>query len=346
MNVNICITGDYEPSMKMDWVNDMIKPTELIIRICEKYDARYSAFLDTCTYDILRDSEKSNEVARAEIGNQLKDMAARGHDVQLHFHPSWLAELGSEWTDNGWQVDLTHFRLQSLPLGDLEDRRTIRGLFKWGTGTLLELLTPMKPSYRVTCFRAGGYCIQPSQCIVKAMKEVGILADSSIWFGGYSDDGVYYYDFRKASSKYQPYYTTNDILEPFIKGKDYGVAEFPIASIAYKSRFLLRNSFSHAELCQLPEWKIKRLLLQFRENLDREQREHNFIIVTSHPKGLINIDGFRYLLENAPALLGDIAEVRFVTMREAVKVFYAVHPLDAADLSRPQLDTLKAIRKI
>ncbi len=345
--VYIIISGDYEVGPKVDWQKELIIPAEDIISICKEYGAKYSIFFDVCEYYALQSSSKSNRDAREEIANQVRNMFSEGHDVQLHLHPHWFPGLGNKWTSKGWKYDLTHFRLQSLPIGNFEDRKTIRGLFKWGVETLESIIKPVKSSYAVTSFRAGGYCIQPSQDIVKVMREVGILADSSVWFGGYRDDGVYYYDFRKAPSKYQPYYTTDDILIPSTKNTNLGVIEFPIASTAVRNikKLFLAKSFSHVELCQFGKNQIKRFLLQFKKELEREDREHNFLTVTSHPKGLKTTNGFRYFLEKAPELLSDVAEVRFVTMSEAVKLFYSLNPIDVSKLSEQQLNTLRTLKE-
>jgi len=338
--VYIIITGDYEFSRNMDTQKDLIMPTNEILKLLDLFGAKYTIFFDVCIVEALKDINNYDIVVE-----QIRDMVVKNHDVQLHFHPIWLPELGGKWDENGWQGDLTHFRLQSLPIGNFEDRKTIRGLFKWGVETLESIIKPVKPDYAVTSFRAGGYCIQPSQDIVKVMREVGILADSSVWFGGYKDDGIYYYDFRKASSKYQPYYTTDDVLIPFTKNTNLGVIEFPIASMAVRNmkKAFLAKSFSHVELCQFGKNQIKRFLLQFKRDLERGNRKHNFLIVTSHPKGLKTIDGFRYFLENAPDLLSDVAEIKFVTITEAVKVFYGTCPIRYAKLSKPQIEILDVL---
>ena len=345
MKVYICITGDYEPSIKFNWKEDVIKPTEIILKICEDYNANYSIFFDVCTTGVFKEVVDKNQILK--VFQQVKTLILRGHDVQLHLHQHWLPELGSELRKEVVNEDLAHFRLQSLPIGNFEDRKTIRGLFKWGVRTLEDMIKPVKPDYAVTSFRAGGYCIQPSQDIVKVMREVGILADSSVWFGGYKDDGVYYYDFRKAPSKYQPYYTTDDVLIPSTKNTNLGVIEFPIASMAVRNikKLFLAKSFSHVELCQFGKNQIKRFLLQFKKELEREDREHNFLTVTSHPKGLKTTDGFRCFLESAPKLLNDVAEVRFVTMSEAVKLFYNLYPMGTAKLSEQQLNTLRTLKE-
>jgi len=340
--VYIIITGDYEFSRNMDTQKDLITLTNEIIKLLESFGAKYTIFFDVCIVEALKDTNNYDIVVE-----QIRNMVVKNHDVQLHFHPVWLPELGGKWDENGWQGDLAHFRLQSLPIGNFEDRKTIRGLFKWGVETLESIIKPVKSSYAVTSFRAGGYCIQPSQDIVKVMREVGILADSSVWFGGYKDDGVYYYDFRKAPSKYQPYYTTDDVLIPSTKNTNLGVIESHIASMAFRNikKLFLAKSFSNIELCRFGKNQIKRFLFQFKRDLEREDREHNFLTVTSHPRGLKTTDGFRCFLESAPKLLSDVAEVRFVTMSEAVKLFYNLYPMGTAKLSEQQLNTLRTLKE-
>ncbi len=345
MRVYICITGDYEPSLKFDWEKDVIKPTEVILEACNDYNAKYSVFFDICTAEVFKEMVDEKQILR--VLKQVKALILKGHDAQLHLHQNWLPELGSELGKGIVNEDLTHFRLQSLPLGDFEDRKTIRGLFKWGVETLEGIIKPVNPNYKVTSFRAGGYCIQPSQNIVRVIREVGILADSSVWFGGYRNDDTYYYDFKKAPFRYHPYYTTDNVLIPYIENTNFGVAEFPIASMAFGDikRGFFKKSYVHMELCQFGEKQIKKSLLQFKKEVIKQNREHNFLTVTSHPKGLKNIGGFQNFLDNTRKLLGNTSEIRFVTITEAVRIFYDLFPVDTSKLSERQLDTLKALKK-
>lgn len=337
--IYIIVTGDYEFSKKKNVQNDLITPTNGILTFLNLFKAKYSIFLDVCSFSTLEATERSI------ILKQLKEIISKGHDVQLHFHPNWLPELGGKWDEKGWKGDLTYFRLPNLSLGDFNDRKTIKGLFKYGVDTLTEIVRPVNPNYVVSSFRAGGYCIQPSENIVKVMKELGILADSSVWFGGYRNDGVYYYDFRKAPSRYQPYCTTQDVMTVYKPGMNSGIVEFPIASVKMRSKkwLFFCESFCNIDLCQSENAQIKKLLLDLKKDLLEGHKEHNFLIVTSHPKTLTTVDGFHYFLENTPKLLEDIAKIEFVTMTDAVRIFYKLYPLPAGSLSNKQLNALSII---
>lgn len=62
------------------------------------------------------------------------------------------------------------------------------------------MLRPVKPDYRCVAFRAGAWCIQPEEDVLRAMSENNFLIDSTVAPGLHADDGLNYYDFRRVGS--------------------------------------------------------------------------------------------------------------------------------------------------
>ena len=130
------------------------------------------------------------------IKNQLIEAVGHHHDVQLHLHPQWK---DARKTRSGtWELDLSLWRSPDLPV---EDFKTI---LQQGKIWLEKLIKPHSPDYRCLAFRAGGWCIQPSEYIIKALLEINFLVDSSVAPGQHCQTVGEHYDFRNAPQR--PYW--------------------------------------------------------------------------------------------------------------------------------------------
>lgn len=49
-----------------------------------------------------------------------------------------------------------------------------------GKNYLEDLLCPVNPSFRILAYRGGGWMVQPSQNLVKALLDIGIIADCTV----------------------------------------------------------------------------------------------------------------------------------------------------------------------
>ena len=154
----------------------IIKPTERILTIAEAYNARLTIFFEVIEYWRLKEQwYNGNHMGYAEnpitaIEEQLRDAYARGHDIQLHLHPQWV---NAYWHDNHWIVDNSCWRLSVLPQVEIAE------LLKKGKQTIENILGA--DEFHCNVFRAGGYNIQPSENVVKAMQSSGFIADTSIY---------------------------------------------------------------------------------------------------------------------------------------------------------------------
>ena len=127
--------------------------------------------------------------------DQLRSLAERGHDLQLHYHFGWPEPYLKAEDYQGSVIELIRDEAERL--------EEISG----------------KP---VTCFRAGGYQVQPFTRLFWALRLNGIHADSSVWKGGVSSERGY--NFSEAPDCH--YYT--DISDAAKRSRRVGVIEIPI----------------------------------------------------------------------------------------------------------------------
>lgn len=237
---DVILSLDYEtwqpvpPGRRIDWETDVLRPTAALLDVADRQGVPLTLMAELAEYYWLRRNRPAVAVA---LEAQLRDAVARGHDVQLHLHPEWLPELGARYveSEDAWWWDSRYRHLQDLPF-PLEE------LFEGCRDDLEALLRPVRPTYRVVAFRAGKYRIQPSWPILTAMAAAGIVADSSVWKGGFEPE--HGFDFRAAYSAAEPYwaspYQANYLAAP---GEE-RVLELPIAS--YQGRQLNLDGLSSA----------------------------------------------------------------------------------------------------
>ena len=70
----------------------LIEPTEALLRVAERHHAPLAFFVDAgFLLALRREMGKSDALAREHtaVCAQLRDLARRGHELQLHIHPHW-----------------------------------------------------------------------------------------------------------------------------------------------------------------------------------------------------------------------------------------------------------------
>ncbi|MBR5696154.1 MAG: hypothetical protein IKX43_08005 [Paludibacteraceae bacterium] len=194
----IILTLDYElyGNGQGDIFRQIVEPTDRILKIAKRHNAHLTIFLEVVEYWRLKEEwERGNTMGYtgnpiSAMEKQIREAVREGHDVQLHLHPQWV---NARWTEEGWVVDPTSHRLSHY---EGEGENSLVGLLRRGIETLERLITPVKPYYRCQAFRAGGFNAQPSEAIVKAMLEVGLKLDSSLFPGGFAQGSISSYDYR------------------------------------------------------------------------------------------------------------------------------------------------------
>lgn len=229
-SIQLIFTTDYEVfgNGSGSVPNCMIQPTASMASILEKHGATLTIFFDVCEFWAFEHEYVNGNLKEDWAGmirEQLQQLVAAGHDVQLHFHPQWLDYQfdGLQWTLN---FDL--WRIGTLKYEDADHpERSLKTLFKRGKETLEEMLRPVKPDYRCHIFRAGAWSMQPEGDVLKAMTENGFDIDSTVVPGVSFQDDYTYYDFRSAPNNIPSWRISNALNTPDQSGK---ILEIPIYS--------------------------------------------------------------------------------------------------------------------
>lgn len=170
----------------------VIKPAASMLAITERFHAPITFFVETLEFIALEQSADMKKGVK-QIREQLSKAIGSGHDAQLHIHPQWH---NAKYLSNGtWKLDLDRWRI-----GDLEEHQ-VTDLIQRGKSWLEELLQPVKESYSCNTFRAGGWCIQPSEVVINAMRKNGIEIDSTVAPGFRNSTKGAWSDFRNAPDK-------------------------------------------------------------------------------------------------------------------------------------------------
>jgi hypothetical protein len=147
----------------------------------------------------------------------LQETVQRGSDVQLHLHPQWFH---ARYEQHAWHVNFDQWAI-----GDLDPTR-IETVLREGKAYLERLLQPVNPDYACIAFRAGAYCIEPSQEVIARLQQAGFLCDSSVTKGLYHPQ---YYDYRDAYSNVMPWFVSAKSIK-YRNHRDRGLLEIPIYS--------------------------------------------------------------------------------------------------------------------
>lgn len=299
--MNIYITLDYEiyfgenPGTVEKCI---IQPTSELIRIAEKYDVRFSFFVD-CGF-ILKLEEYKKKFPRLEkdyqaVVGQVKYLSETGHDIQLHIHPHWE---DSYYNGERWMINTSRYKLADFSEAQIQD---IVQRYK-------EVLVKLTGK-TIFAYRAGGWCLQPFSKLMQAFKQFEIRVDSSVFRNGFYFSEQYDYDFRGAPDKDCYRFEADPVKEV----ADGYFTELPISEIRNSPLFFWRlfllgrwNPHLHKPLgdgrAMAAPGQRKKLLTQYTNNtvsidgynahllqtalkrLTKKQRKH--MVVIGHPKAL------------------------------------------------------------
>lgn len=310
-----------------DVFKHIIEPTDKILGIVGKYNAKLTIFFEVVEYWRLKEEwDKGNRMGYEQnpieaMELQLKKAYQLGHDIQLHLHPQWV---DAQWINSCWTVNLDNWRLGNY---QKEGEYSLEGLLAKGKRTIEKIVRSIDEGYCCTILRAGGYNIQPSDEIVKAMRKVGLKADSSIYPGGKETGLLSNYDYSSIPIDASPWEVGSRLEEQ----GDSGVYEFPIVAFPIlrifkylnierimslwqnkqsakqafeakisgdvknnklqKIKYFFEKEYQTWDFCLFSPSLHKRFLSQI-----AHQDKTTFILV-GHPKSLVSTRGFEYLLK-------------------------------------------------
>jgi hypothetical protein len=160
---------------------------ERLAQVVEAYGGCLEIFVDGVEFAAM---ELVSEYAEtiAAVKQQLADMVRRGHRLQLHVHPQWN---DAQFSGQDWILYTASWRIGQMRSDQLI--RVLASAHNW----IRSAVRDVSPSYSCSVFRAGGWCIQPSDGVVPALRSLGLVADSSVAPGMASKEPLSWYDFRK-----------------------------------------------------------------------------------------------------------------------------------------------------
>lgn len=229
---NIILAIDYElflGNVTGDVFSCMIQPTTELANILEVNGSKMTVFWDVLHYyRLIQLENKYKELAhdRKQIEEQILNLVQNGHDVQMHLHPHWLDAV---YESNKWVFSYNRFDIHSLDKAEDNENHidTILGCVTIAKNILEELIIPIKPDYKVTTYRAGGYLVYPFSMLSKAMKMNGIFVDSSICPNLKNYNNQFSYDHTDYPAENFYYFNR----EPKIRDNQGDFIEIPIKTI-------------------------------------------------------------------------------------------------------------------
>lgn len=201
----------------------VVEPTRRFLEVAERHGAGVTLFVEALEFLAMQRARRRGAEAPARdarrVGRQLRAAVERGHDVQLHLHPQWA---DAHYAEGRWWVRPDRWRLGDLAV------ETVRDLVSRGRDYLVETVGTACTGYRPTAFRAGGWCVQPSGHVVRALVAEGFCVDSSVAPGLRRAERGEWYDFRAAPTDLAAWAVDRDVCRAESAGGR--LLELPIAT--------------------------------------------------------------------------------------------------------------------
>jgi len=148
----------------------VVEPALRLLQVAEQHSAPITFFAEAA--ELMAMQREIGDVAVREVKSQLASAVAAGHDVQLHLHPQWTDARRRQ--DGGWNLDYGRWRI-----GDLAEEDT-DALIATGKSWLDDVAFAKSPGRGCNAFRAGSWCIQPSERVVHSLKRHGFVVESTV----------------------------------------------------------------------------------------------------------------------------------------------------------------------
>lgn len=166
----------------------MIEPIKELMSLLNLNDSKMTIFWDILHYHRLKELSSTIEECKKDL-QRIKDsitgLVEDGHDIQMHIHSHWI---NSEYRDGKWQLRYDLYPIHNLDKDSAHPGQLMAYLQK-AKSLMEETIFPVKPDYKVTTFRAGGFLLEPFDKLNQAFKILGIQIDSSVLPGVVYDSG-------------------------------------------------------------------------------------------------------------------------------------------------------------
>jgi hypothetical protein len=215
----LLLTFDYEPFLGARTgtaAKCMLEPTEAVLQIMNKYNAKGVFFVDVLYMLNLKKHSELFKDTNA-IGAQLNKLHTEGHYVFPHIHPHWL--------DAEYNKETGQFALNNLSRYSLAKLQTAEAA-KLFTDAL-DYLKEIGISYGDWGYRAGGWCIQPFSRYKDVFEKEHMAYDMSVLPGYKNLHPDQTFDFSRVKNR-KPYRFTDVVETEVANGK---FVELPVSTI-------------------------------------------------------------------------------------------------------------------
>lgn len=240
--LRICLTFDYELFFGENYYGDdevLFLPTKELIDGINKKGISATFFVDVCS--IVQHKKYNLKEYVENFSQQLRYMIENNQDVQLHIHSHWL---NSTYSYGYWTFDEKHYRIHSYGFDD-SSKPNVNDIVAEGINYLNETLLPLYPDYKCIAYRAGGFCFQPHEKLIKILYENGIRIDSSITPNLVFKSENNWYDFSNEVPNTNWYISANYGWWKEATNKKISLYEVPIATEKKEPiSFCLKRIFS------------------------------------------------------------------------------------------------------
>lgn len=203
---------------------EQVTPTSSLMNIFDQYGAKLTLFFEYGQYSCYRKAGLLDE--NKLIEEQLKKAVTEGHDVQLHYHPTWF---NAKYVDGTFKLNEKLYDISFLSEVEIEK------VLSEGKNFLHDLLKPVNADYQCICFRAGAWSMENSQKVIPIMKKIGLFADSSVAPGAHLYSSYGKFDYRKTPYVFSDWRISESLT---IEDKTSSLLEVPILTISNRFGFL------------------------------------------------------------------------------------------------------------
>jgi len=191
------------------------EPAARMMRLADRFGAPVTLFAEAAEF-MAMERELGASAVR-DVRAQLAGAVRAGHDVQLHLHPQWHG--ATRRSDGTWDLALELWRIGDLSEDNAEE------LIAAGKGWLDDVAFSSRPGAGCIAFRAGNWCIQPSAAVVRSLRRLGFLVESTVVPGMKRSGDGEWSDFRSVPNL--PFWRVEDDV---CEASATGLWEVPIAS--------------------------------------------------------------------------------------------------------------------
>lgn len=231
-------TFDFELFLGSDSgsLNDcLVNQTEEILKIFAKHNAIALFFIDASYLLKLYETNDDDFIIFTEL---IKKIVNKNHDIGLHLHPHWLDAIKKE--NGSWDLSNTrYYKLHNI--NDLILGHYINKCFN----LLNSIVIKENPKYKISSFRAGGWCITPFYKLKDHFKTLNIKYDFSVQPGNKLNHGsLHSFNFTSAPKNLSFWRFSEDVNSPDENGY---FIEIPITRYKLNPILFLINKYYYSQ---------------------------------------------------------------------------------------------------